>query len=575
MKHLMKHLRPYGLQAVLAPLFKLFEAALELLVPLIMADVIDVGIAQGDTSYILRRCLLLAAFGLGGFACSVVAQYFAAAAATGASAGLRQALFGHIQTLSYQELDTLGASTLITRMTSDMNQVQTGLNLSLRLLLRSPIVVFGAMAMAFTIDTRAALIFAVVIPVLFVIVFAVMLTTVPLYRRVQAKLDRVTDAARENLSGVRVIRAFSQEAREEADFRGRTQALFDAQRFVGRLSALLNPITYAVINLAIVAILKTGAVRVDSGAITQGQLIALYNYMSQILVELIKFASLILSITKALACASRIGQLLELPSGMADGTLPLPQAQDAPAVELQDVSFRYRGGGANVLSGITAAIPHGQTVGIIGGTGSGKTSLVNLIARFYDVTEGCVRVNGADVRALTLESLRGAIGIVPQHAQLFRGTIRENLLWGRPDANDAQLWQALDCAQARSIVEEKPGMLDAAVESGGRNFSGGQRQRLTIARALVRRPPILILDDSASALDFATDAALRRALQNLPWQPTVFIISQRIASIAHADRILVLDDGRLAGSGTHRELLDSCAVYREIWGSQFKKEDAQ
>ena len=569
----MKHLRPYGLQAALAPLFKLLEAALELLVPLIMADIIDTGIAQGDTGYILRRCLLLAAFGVGGFLFAVTAQYFAASAAVGTSAGLRQSLFSHIQSLSYQELDTLGPSTLITRMTSDMNQVQTGLNLSLRLLLRSPIVVFGAMIMAFTIDTRTALIFAAVIPALFAIVFAVMLTCTPLYGRVQAKLDDVTDSARENLSGVRVIRAFSQERREESAFRGRTQALFLAQRFVGRISALLNPITYVIINLGIVAILRRGAVRVDSGVITQGQLIALYNYMSQILVELIKFASLILSITRAMACASRIGQLLRLPSSMTDGQAELPAPSDAPAVELENVSFRYRGGGANALTGVSARIGRGETVGVIGGTGSGKSTLVNLIPRFYDATEGCVRVEGADVRSVRTESLRKAIGVVPQKAQLFSGTIRENLLWGREDADDGALWDALEAAQARQVVEAKPGMLDAVLEPGGRNLSGGQRQRLTIARALVRRPRILILDDSASALDFATDAGLRRALRSLPWKPTVIIISQRVASIAHADRILVLDDGRLADSGTHEELLSRCSVYQEICRSQFKKED--
>ena len=475
MKKLLVYLRPYRLQAILAPVFKLLEAAFELLVPLIMADIIDVGIAAGDTGYILKKCLLLVGLGLCGFASATCAQYFSAKAATGATASLRHALFAHIQSLSYAELDTIGPATLVTRMTSDMNQVQTGLNLTLRLLLRSPIVVFGSMIMAFTIDVRSALIFVVTIPVLFAIVFAIMLSCIPLYRRVQAKLDGVTGAAQENLSGVRVIRAFTREQTETESFDGRLDGLFAAQRFVGKLSALLNPLTYVVINLAIVAILKTGSVRVDAGVITQGQLIALYNYMSQILVELIKFANLILNITKSVACAGRISQVLETKSSMADGQDALP----------------------------------------------------------------------------------------------------DNLRWGNAQASDEDLWQALQDAQADQVVRGKQGGLDAEVEPGGRNFSGGQRQRLTIARALVRRPAILILDDSASALDFATDAALRKALAHLPWKPTVVLISQRVSSIRHADQILVLDDGRLAGTGTHDELLQSCPVYQEICRSQYKKEDAQ
>ena len=549
MKKLLVYLRPYRLQAILAPVFKLLEAAFELLVPLIMADIIDVGIAAGDTGYILKKCLLLVGLGLCGFASATCAQYFSAKAATGATASLRHALFAHIQSLSYAELDTIGPATLVTRMTSDMNQVQTGLNLTLRLLLRSPIVVFGSMIMAFTIDVRSALIFVVTIPVLFAIVFAIMLSCIPLYRRVQAKLDGVTGAAQENLSGVRVIRAFTREQTETESFDGRLDGLFAAQRFVGKLSALLNPLTYVVINLAIVAILKTGSVRVDAGIITQGQLIALYNYMSQILVELIKFANLILNITKSVACAGRISQVLETKSSMADGQDALPDGSGSPALQFCEVSFRY--------------------------PGAGKSTLANLIPRFYDATQGQVLVCGEDVRQLRLQALRPSIGVVPQKALLFSGTIRDNLRWGNAQASDEDLWQALQDAQADQVVRGKQGGLDAEVEPGGRNFSGGQRQRLTIARALVRRPAILILDDSASALDFATDAALRKALAHLPWKPTVVLISQRVSSIRHADQILVLDDGRLAGTGTHDELLQSCPVYQEICRSQYKKEDAQ
>ena len=549
MKKLLVYLRPYRLQAILAPVFKLLEAAFELLVPLIMADIIDVGIAAGDTGYILKKCLLLVGLGLCGFASATCAQYFSAKAATGATASLRHALFAHIQSLSYAELDTIGPATLVTRMTSDMNQVQTGLNLTLRLLLRSPIVVFGSMIMAFTIDVRSALIFVVTIPVLFAIVFAIMLSCIPLYRRVQAKLDGVTGAAQENLSGVRVIRAFTREQTETESFDGRLDGLFAAQRFVGKLSALLNPLTYVVINLAIVAILKTGSVRVDAGVITQGQLIALYNYMSQILVELIKFANLILNITKSVACAGRISQVLETKSSMTDGQDALPDGSGSPALQFCGVSFRY--------------------------PGAGKSTLANLIPRFYDVTQGQVLVCGEDVRQLRLQALRPSIGVVPQKALLFSGTIRDNLRWGNAQASDEDLWQALQDAQADQVVRGKQGGLDAEVEPGGRNFSGGQRQRLTIARALVRRPAILILDDSASALDFATDAALRKALAHLPWKPTVVLISQRVSSIRHANQILVLDDGRLAGTGTHDELLQSCPVYQEICRSQYKKEDAQ
>ena len=576
MKKLLVYLRPYRLQAILAPCFKLLEAVFELLVPLIMADIIDTGISSGDTAYILKKCLVLVLLGLCGFASATCAQYFSAKAATGATGRLRRALFAHIQSLSYAELDRLGTATLVTRMTSDMNQVQTGLNLTLRLLLRSPIVVFGAMIMAFTIDVRSALIFAVAIPMLFAVVFAIMLSCIPLYRRVQARLDGVTGAAQENLSGVRVIRAFTREQTETASFEEKTGALFSAQQLVGKLSALLNPLTYVIINLAIVAILRTGSVRVNEGGITQGQLIALYNYMSQILVELIKFANLILNITKSIACAGRISQVLDTSSSMTDGADALPAGEGQPALQFADVSFRYPEAGADALTGISFSAAAGQTIGIIGGTGSGKSTLANLIPRFYDATGGQVLVRGADVKTLRLQALRPCIGVVPQKALLFSGTIRENLRWGSADASDEALWQALRAAQAEQVVLDKPGSLDAGVEPGGRNFSGGQRQRLTIARALVRKPDILILDDSASALDFATDAALRKALAALPWKPTVVLVSQRVSSIRHADQILVLDDGRMAGLGTHAELKKTCPVYQEICRSQEKGEaDAQ
>ena len=575
MKKLLVYLRPYRLQAILAPVFKLLEAAFELLVPLIMADIIDVGIAAGDTGYILKKCLLLVGLGLCGFASATCAQYFSAKAATGATASLRYALFAHIQSLSYAELDTIGPATLVTRMTSDMNQVQTGLNLTLRLLLRSPIVVFGSMIMAFTIDVRSALIFVVTIPVLFAIVFAIMLSCIPLYRRVQAKLDGVTGAAQENLSGVRVIRAFTREQTETESFDGRLDGLFAAQRFVGKLSALLNPLTYVVINLAIVAILKTGSVRVDAGVITQGQLIALYNYMSQILVELIKFANLILNITKSVACAGRISQVLETKSSMADGQDALPDGSGSPALQFCGVSFRYPGAGADALSDISFSAAPGQTIGVIGGTGSGKSSLISLIPRFYDATEGSVEIMGRPVRQYPRADLRGKVAVVMQKAQLFGGTIRSNLLWGSQNASDADLWAALETAQAAEFVKAKPLGLDEPVEQGGRNLSGGQKQRLTIARALVGKPDILILDDGASALDYATDAALRKALAALPGDLTVFIVSQRAASLQHADQIIVLDDGRMVGLGRHAELLESCPVYKEIYESQFKKGDAQ
>ena len=571
MKKLMIYLKEYWLQSVLGPLFKLFEALLELLVPLIMANIIDTGVVRADTAYILRWSLVLVALGAAGFVCSVTAQYFAARAATGATARLRHTLFAHIQSLSYAELDTLGTATLLTRMTSDMNQVQTGLNLALRLLLRSPFVVFGAMVMAFTVDTTAALVFVVAIPILFAVVFAILLTCTPLYKKVQGGLDGVLGAARENLEGARVIRAFTMEPREQAAFCEKNAALEHMQRFVGRISALLNPVTYVIINLAIVAILRTGAMQVASGALTQGEVIALYNYMSQILVELVKMANLILTITKSLASTKRISQVLDVKAAMADGE-GLPALKGASAVQFQDVSFRYPGASGDALRHISFTLEEGKTLGVIGGTGSGKSTLAGLVARCYDATGGTVKVFGADVRACGMEELRKTIGFVPQKAQLFAGSIRQNLLWGDPGASDASIGEALDAAQASEIVAGKPGGLSYMLEAGGRNLSGGQRQRLTIARALVRRPKILILDDSASALDFATDAALRKSLRTLPYHPAVIVISQRISSVRCADEILVLDDGSAVGLGTHEALLQTCAVYREIDQSQNRKE---
>ena len=574
MKYLLAQLKAYKKESILGPLFKLLEATLELMVPLIVAAIIDGGVKTGEKSYILRMSLVMVGLGLAGLASSVTAQYFAAKAAVGSTTRLRRTLFAHLQTLSYTELDTLGTSTMLTRLTSDMNQVQAGVNLTLRLALRSPFVVFGAMAMAFTVDVKAARVFVVVIPILFAVVFAVMLVCIPLYRTVQGRLDRVLGQTRENLTGVRVLRAFGREHEETAEFAARNDTLTRAQTYVGRISALLNPLTYVIINLAIVALIRVGALRVDSGALTQGDVIALYNYMSQILVELIKLANLILNITRSVACCNRIGTVLELPcSQKSPQTEPATDAA-APAIDFENVSLRYAGAGGDSLDGITFRASRGQTIGVIGGTGSGKTSLVNLIPRFYDATGGVVRVDGVDVRDYPLEELRGKVGVVPQKAVLFKGTIRENLLWGDPNASEETLHAALRAAQAEEIVAGKENGLDYEIEQGGRNLSGGQRQRLTIARALVRRPEILILDDSASALDFATDAALRKALRALPEKPTVVIVSQRTSSIRHADEILVLDNGRLVGRGTHDELLRSCAVYREIHESQFKKEEA-
>lgn len=573
MKKLLVYLKDYKKESILGPLFKLLEASFELLVPLVVTKIIDVGIATGDVHYIVRMVLLMVGLALIGLICSITAQYFAAKAAVGFAAGLKSALFRHIQSLSYSEMDHLGTASLITRMTSDVNQLQSGVNLVLRLFLRSPFIVFGAMVMAFTIDVRSALVFAVAIPLLSVVVFGIMLLTMPLYRRAQAGLDRLLRRTRENLSGVRVIRAFHKEAEETTQFAEENESLTRLQLFVGRISALMNPLTYVLINSAIVALIWTGAWQVERGALTQGQVVALVNYMSQILVELIKLANLIITITKAAACARRIESVFDENSSM---TFPGEPAQDDPtaqdAVVFENVALRYGGAGAESLSGLSFRVRRGQTVGIIGGTGSGKSSLVNLIPRFYDATGGRILVDGVDVRDYPARQLRSKIGIVPQKAVLFAGTIAENLRWGKEDATDAELQVALETSQAAEFVSTREGGLNAAVAQGGKNLSGGQRQRLTIARALVRDPEILILDDSASALDYATDARLRKAIRAHDANVTVFLVSQRAASIQYADQILVLDDGALVGQGTHAELLESCPVYQEIYYSQFPKE---
>lgn len=574
MNKLFVYLKEYKKETILGPLFKLLEASFELFVPLVVASMIDVGIKTGDTGYIIRMCLVLIALGVIGLVCSITAQYFAAKAAVGFVKKIRHALFRHIQSLSYTELDTFGASTMITRMTSDVNQVQNGTNLTLRLLLRSPFVVFGAMVMAFTIDWKAAMVFVVTIPLLCIVVFGIMLVSIPLYRKVQARLDRLLGITRENLTGVRVLRAFCKENEEIAEFEERNEALTGVQKFVGRISALMNPVTYIIINLAVVALIWTGAIRVEAGILTQGMVIALYNYMSQILTELVKMANLIINITKAVACGNRIASVFEITSSQQQASASPEKPESAPEVEFRNVSLQYKGAGEDSLSGLSFSVRPGETIGVIGGTGSGKTSLVNLIPRFYDATGGEVLVRGANVQSYPLEELRSMIGVVPQKAVLFQGTVRENLKWGNPDATDDELWDALASAQAQEVVESKKGGLDFEIEQAGRNLSGGQRQRLTIARALVRRPRILILDDSSSALDFATDAALRKSIRELPYSPTVFLVSQRASSIQYADKIIVLDDGEAVGIGTHEELLRDCAVYQEIYNSQFRKEDA-
>lgn len=588
MKKLLGYLKDYKKESVLGPLFKLLEASFELIVPLVMAAIIDTGVENGDKPYVMRMCLVLVLLAVIGLTCSITAQYFAAKAAVGCATGLRHALFSHIESLSFTEMDTVGTSTLITRMTSDINQVQNGVNLVLRLFLRSPFIVFGAVIMAFTIDVKAALVFVVTIPLLSVVVFGIMLASIPLYRKVQAALDKVLGITRENLTGSRVIRAFNKEQDEIEQFHENNEALTRIQLYVGKISALMNPFTYIIINGAIVALLWTGAIRVDGGFITQGEVVALVNYMSQILVELVKLANLIININKSVACMHRIEDVLDLEpsirddakkavSGEAakDGEAEKRADWDAPAVEFSHVGLAYAGAGEEALTDIDFIAKRGETIGIIGGTGSGKSSVVNLIPRFYEATGGCVRVDGRAVGDYTLEELRDKIGVVLQKAVLFKGTIRENMRWGKPDATDEEIIEALSVAQAKEFVLAKDGGLDYEIEQGGKNLSGGQRQRLTIARALVKKPKILIMDDSASALDFATDAALRAAIAGMEGDMTVFIVSQRAASIMYADRIVVLDDGKLVGLGTHEELLSNCEVYQEIYDSQFRKGEAK
>ena len=578
MKKLLKYLADYKKETVLAPLFKLLEAGFELLVPLIVASIIDRGIADGDMGYIGRMGLALASLAVVGLVASVTAQYFAAKAAVGFSAKLRQALFDHIMSLDFTNIDKAGTSTMITRMTSDISQVQSGVNLVLRLFLRSPVIVFGATIMAFTVDGKSALIFTAALPLLAAVVVGIMAWTMPLYKKVQAGLDRVLGLTRENLTGVRVIRAFHREEREEEQFRKATKDLAASQIFVGKISAVMNPVTYVIVNGAIVALLYTGAIQVNVGTLTQGEVVALVNYMSQILVELVKLANLIITVTKALACADRVAGVLEIRN--AEQTAGLseksrPDGEAAPFLEFDHVSLTYAQAGAEALHDICFTVNRGETVGIIGGTGSGKTSLIHLIPGFYPATEGTVRLEGQDIRDIPEEKLKSLTGIVPQKAVLFKGTVRSNLQWGKPDASEEEMWEAIDLAQVREVVEGKPGGLDAEIAQGGRNLSGGQRQRLTIARALVRKPEILILDDSASALDYATEAKLRQALQSLKGKTTVFLVSQRASSIRWADRIIVLDDGEMVGLGTHEELMKTCGVYQEIYASQYPEEQGK
>lgn len=583
MKKLLVYLKDYKKESVLGPLFKLLEATFELIVPLVMAAIIDTGVATGDKSYIMKMCMVLVLLAVIGLTCSITAQYFAAKAAVGFATKLRHALFAHIESLSFTEMDTVGTATLITRMTSDVNQVQNGVNLVLRLFLRSPFIVFGAMVMAFTIDVKAALVFVVTIPLLSIIVFGIMLISIPLYKKVQSALDKVLGITRENLTGSRVIRAFNKEDDEKVHFNENNDLLTRAQIYVGKISALMNPLTYVIINGAIVVLVWTGAVRVDNGYITQGEVVALINYMSQILVELVKLANLIININKSIACGNRIQSIFEMQPSITDGsgqkvdkvqTDTADRSEEAEyAVEFSHVGLTYAGAGDESLTDIDFKVKKGETIGIIGGTGSGKSSVVNLIPRFYDVTSGFIKVDGKDVKDYPLEELRGKIGTVLQKTVLFHGTIRENLKWGNPDATEEDLNRAITVAQAKEFVDNKEGRLDFEIEQGGKNLSGGQRQRLTIARAVVKKPEILILDDSASALDFATDAALRKAIREMEGETTVFIVSQRAASIQHADRIVVLDDGKIVGLGTSEELLESCEVYQEIYNSQFKKQE--
>lgn len=599
MKKLLIYLKDYKKESILAPLFKMLEASFELFVPLVMAAIVDVGIAGNDKGYILKMCLVMIVLGVIGLICSITAQFYAAKAAVGFATKLRRSLFAHIQKLSFSSMDEIGTSTMITRMTSDVNQVQSGVNLVLRLFLRSPFIVIGAMVMAFTIDRKAAMIFVVTIPLLSIVVFGIMLISIPLYRKVQGKLDRVLGLTRENLSGVRVIRAFHREEEEQETFVRENAALTRTQMFVGRISALMNPVTFVIVNGAVIVLIYTGALQVEAGILTQGAVLALVNYMSQILVELIKLANLIITVTKAVACAGRIGSVLEMKTGMpsvcaeesgkeTQQTKPAAQQSesaakqtepaakqtvgDPPIAEFRKACLSYQGSSEEALSDISFTVKKGETIGIIGGTGSGKTSLVNLLPRFYDVTKGSVLVEGRDVRDYEPDVLRRKIGMVMQKSILFSGTVRENLLWGNENATKEQLWEALDISQAQEFVEQKEGGLDAVVAQAGKNLSGGQKQRLNIARALVRKPDILILDDSASALDYATDARLRQAIRRMPESPAVFIVSQRAASIMHADKIIVLDDGKIAGMGEHEHLLKDCEVYQEIYYSQFPRE---
>lgn len=573
MRKLIYYLKDYKKESILAPLFKMLEALFELFVPIVMAKVIDVGIPLGDKNYIIRMCLVMILLGIIGLACSITAQYFSAKAASGFATKLRHSLFEHIQSLSFTEMDTIGTSTLITRMTSDINQVQNGVNMFLRLFMRSPFIVFGAMVMAFTIDVKAALIFVVAIPVLSVVVFGIMYASIPLYKKVQSRLDTVLGITRENLTGVRVIRAFHKEENETEKFEDANNSLASLQIFVGKISALMNPMTYVIVNLAIAALVWTGGMRVNTGIITQGEVVALINYMSQVLVELIKLANLIVLINKAIACGNRVQSVFEIKSSMDETENPVsPDKKTAYAVEFNHVCLRYGKSDVDSLTDIDFNVKRGETIGIIGGTGSGKSSVVNMIPRFYDACEGEVLVDGINVKDYAINDLRQKIGIVMQKAVLFKGTIRDNLLWGNETASEEDIYEALKVSQALEVVEGKKNGLDSEVAQGGKNFSGGQKQRLTIARALVRKPEILILDDSASALDYATDAALRKAIREMDNSPTVFIVSQRASSIQYADKIIVLDDGKIAGIGTHNELINNCGVYQEIYYSQFSKD---
>ena len=580
MKRLIIYLKDYKKESILAPLFKLLEAFFELMVPLVMANIIDYGISNRSMGYIGKMGLLLLLLGIVGLASSITAQFFAAKAAVGFSTKLRQALFNHIEDLSFTDIDKAGTSTMITRMTSDVNQVQSGVNMTLRLFLRSPIIVFGAMIMAFTIDVKCALIFVVAIPLLSVVVFGIILSTIPLYKKVQSKLDQVLGITRENLTGVRVIRAFHQEAKEADRFRENNEALSAMQIFVGKISACMNPVTYIIVNGAIIALIYTGAVQVNIGNLSQGEVVAIINYMNQILVELVKLANLIVTMTKALACAERVASVFEIGADATedekkaalDNRIAAKVDEKAPFLNFNHVSLTYQEAGAPTLQDMNFTVNRGDTVGIIGGTGSGKTSLVNLIPGFYPATEGEILLEGRDIKTMSDEELRGRIGVVPQKAVLFKGTIRSNLQWGKPDATEEEMWKALELAQASEVVDGKPGKLDATVAQNGKNFSGGQRQRLTIARALVRNPEILILDDSASALDYATDAKLRAAIRTLEDKTTTFIVSQRASTIRHADKIIVLDDGEIVGMGTHDELLKDCTVYQEIYYSQYPEQ---